>query len=62
MIMNYQLYHGGDVFQNAVDNGTFDGYVLVMQSAGFWGYDQFQAITEILDYMTANNKADPFSI
>ncbi|MEO8711979.1 MAG: hypothetical protein ABI405_07655, partial [Parafilimonas sp.] len=30
----YQLYHGGQGFAAAVDNGTYDGYVLVMQSQG----------------------------
>jgi hypothetical protein len=58
----YQLYHGGDVFQAAVDNGTFDGYILCMQSQGFWGGSQYQYITEIINYMIANNKADPFWI
>ena len=58
----YQLYHGGDVFQAAVDNGTFDGFVLCMQSQGFWGVGQYQYISEILDYMVTNNKLDPFSI
>ncbi|MBV9961982.1 MAG: hypothetical protein JO072_07010, partial [Parafilimonas sp.] len=58
----YQLYHGGDKFQAAVDNGTFDGYVLCMQSQGFWGAGQYQYITEIIDYMIANNKLDPFQI
>ncbi len=58
----YQLYHGGDVFNAAVDNGTFDGYVLCMQSQGFWGAGQYQYISEIIDYMIANNKLDPFAI
>ena len=58
----YQLYHGGDVFQNAVDNGTFDGFVLCMQSQGFWGSNQYQNISEIIDYMIINNKLDPFAI
>ncbi len=58
----YQLYHGGDVFQAAVDNGNFDGYVLCMQSQGFWGSGQYQYITEIIDYMIANNKLDPFRV
>ncbi len=58
----YQLYHGGDVFQAAVDNGTFDGYILCMQSQGFWGSGQYQYITEIIDYMIANNKLDPFQV
>lgn len=58
----YQLYHGGDNFQEAVDNGTFDGYVLAMQSQGFWGSSQYQYISEIIDYMVANNKLDPFEV
>jgi hypothetical protein len=58
----YQLYHGGDVFQAAVDNGQFDGYVIFMQSQGFWGPGQYQYYTEIIDYMVANNKLDPFAI
>ncbi len=58
----YQLYHGGDVFQAAVDNGTFDGYVLCMQSQGYWGPGQYQYITQIIDYMVANNKLDPFAV
>ena len=33
----YQLFHGGDVFQAAINNGKFDGYALYMQSQGFWG-------------------------
>ena len=58
----YQLYHGGQGFASAVDNGTFDGYILVMQSQGFWGPGQYQYITEIIDYMVTNNKLDPFRI
>lgn len=58
----YQLYHGGDDFAAAVDNGTFDGYILCMQSQGFWGAGQYQYIAEIIDYMVANNKLDPFRV
>jgi len=28
----YQLYHGGQGFDNSVSNGSFDGYILCMQS------------------------------
>jgi hypothetical protein len=31
----YQLYHGGQGFANAVTNGSFDGYILCMQSQDF---------------------------
>ncbi|MGI8952116.1 MAG: fibronectin type III domain-containing protein [Chitinophagaceae bacterium] len=58
----YQLYHGGQGFSDAVDNGTFDGYILCMQSQGFWGPGQYQYITELIDYMVANNKLDPFRV
>ena len=59
----YQLYHGGDVFRDAVANGTFDGYILCMQSTdGYWDSRHYQNITEIIDYMVANNKLDPFQV
>ncbi len=58
----YSLYHGGDVFNAAVDNGTFDGYVFIMQSQGFWGGNQYTYTKEIIDYMIANNKLDPFAV
>ena len=57
----YQLYHGGQNFQAAVDNGTYDGYVLFMQTSSFWTNTQFQAIADVIDYMIANNKLDPFA-
>ena len=57
----YQLYHGGDVFQTAIDNGTFDGYAFFMQSPSFWTPTQFKKITEIMNYMIVNNKLDPFA-
>ncbi|GAC1418121.1 MAG: hypothetical protein NVSMB67_05330 [Flavisolibacter sp.] len=61
----YQLYHGGDVFESAVNSGSFDGYVLLMQTTGvggFWGNSEYQKIKDILDYMVANNKLDPFQV
>ena len=58
-----QLAHGGDVFDAAVTNGTFDGYVLMMQTPnGFWGEPVYGYIQSILDYMITNNKLDPFRI
>src|SRR3981081_1966400 len=58
----FQLYHGGEQFMNNVDNGTFDGYVFLMQSQGFWGGDQYLLVKEIIDYMVINNKLDPFHV
>ncbi len=31
------LFHGGQGFQTNVDNGVFDGFVLVPQTEGGWG-------------------------
>ncbi len=59
----YSMYHGGNVFNDAVNNGVFDGYILIMQSqGGFWGNPAYQALTELIDYMVANNKLDPFRV
>ena len=58
----FQLYHGGEFFRNSVDNGTFDGFILVGQSGGSWGGNGYPFMSEIIDYMVANNKADPFSV
>src|SRR5690349_14404461 len=58
----FQLYHGGQSFMNKVENGTFDGYVLMMQSQGFWGGGHYQYLKELIDYMVINNKLDPFHV
>jgi predicted esterase len=58
----FQLYHGGEQFKNAVDNGSFDGYIFAMQSQGFWGSGQYTLVKELIDYMVTNNKLDPFQV
>jgi hypothetical protein len=58
----YHLYHGGNFFKESVDNGTFDGYVICMQSQGFWGPGHYLFMTELIEYMVANNKLDPFQV
>ncbi|HEY6902636.1 MAG TPA: fibronectin type III domain-containing protein, partial [Puia sp.] len=58
----YQLFHGGDVFLSAVQNGTFDGYVIALQTAGGWGANEFQLLKELIDYMAVNNKLDIFHV
>ncbi|GAC1705341.1 MAG: hypothetical protein NVS9B7_10180 [Flavisolibacter sp.] len=58
----FQLYHGGDLFQTAINNGTFDGYALFMESTGYWGSSSYQAIIDLVNYMITNNKLDPFQI
>ncbi|MBS1745373.1 MAG: fibronectin type III domain-containing protein [Bacteroidetes bacterium] len=55
-----QLYHGGYNYMLADDNGVFDGYILFMQSQGWWGTTSYLRILDIINYMIANNKLDPF--
>ncbi|MET0464601.1 MAG: fibronectin type III domain-containing protein [Chitinophagaceae bacterium] len=59
---DYQLYHGGELFMNAVDNGSFDGFLLYAQSSntsGEWSPWQFGVIKEIVEnYLVPQAKAD----
>jgi len=55
----YSLYHGGSSFCAAVDNGKFDGFVLVPQSTtGFFGAPHYAFIKQVLDTLIQNNKLD----
>src|SRR5437588_792066 len=58
----YQLYHGGQIFRDSVDSGAFDGYILCMQTGGFWGTQQYGYLLDIINYMIVNNKLDPFHV
>lgn len=58
----FHLLHGASMFAGAVENGTFDGYVLFMQSQSFFHNGHYQAIVDIINYMITNNKLDPFDI
>ncbi|PZR27823.1 MAG: hypothetical protein DI535_08730 [Citrobacter freundii] len=59
---DYQLFHGGELFMNAVDNGQFDGFLLYAQSSntsGEWSPWQFGVIKEIVEnYLVPQVKAD----
>ncbi|SFE92970.1 Fibronectin type III domain-containing protein [Chitinophaga sp. CF118] len=55
----YSLYHGGGKFCANVDNGNFDGFILVPQSTnGFFGAPHFAFIKTILDTLIRSNKLD----
>ncbi|RYY61720.1 MAG: T9SS type A sorting domain-containing protein [Chitinophagaceae bacterium] len=58
----YQLYHGGELHRNAVDNNNFDGFLLYAQSAntgGDWSPWHFSVIKEIVEnYLVPQVKAD----
>ncbi|MBS1656043.1 MAG: hypothetical protein JSU05_14420, partial [Bacteroidetes bacterium] len=58
----YQLYHGGQVHSNAVDNGSFDGYLLYIQSStssGSFGDPYYQVVYDIVTkYLIPEYQAD----
>jgi predicted esterase len=55
----YSMYHGGGKFCAAVDNGNFDGFVLIPQNQnGYFSNSSFTAIKQILDELILNNKVD----
>jgi hypothetical protein len=56
----YQLYHGGDVFQAAINSGKFDGMQYICKARVFGEAGNTSILTEIINYMVANNKLDPF--
>lgn len=58
----FQLLHGGDYFRFSQESGQYDGYVLFMQSQGFWGQGHYDYAKELIDYMVTNNKVDPFRV
>ncbi|RPE08364.1 hypothetical protein EGT74_15035 [Chitinophaga lutea] len=55
----FQLLHGGELMKNAVENGTYDGFLLYAQSQdGTWGNPLFDNIKVLLDSMALSVKAD----
>jgi large repetitive protein len=55
----YQLAHGGNVFNTATDNGSFDGYLLYAQTTdGTWGNSQFDNLKELVNIMSTQVKGD----
>lgn len=57
----WSMANGGVAFNNATNNGSFDGFIIIPQSAGGWGTNHFAIIRQLLDYMITNNKLDPFA-
>ena len=60
----YQLYHGGELHKNAVDQGNFDGFLLYPQNQyDGWGPTQYDIINEIITkYLVPQVKADPWRV
>jgi predicted esterase len=62
----FQMAHGGDVHQKAVNNGTFDGFLLYPQSpatSGGWSQQQLDGIADfITNHLIPEMRVDPFRI
>jgi len=54
----YQLFHGGQLFAQAVNDSSFDGFLLVPQSQGGYMQSYFPAISSLIDSMTKYTKLD----
>ncbi len=58
----FQMYHGGDVHQAAVNSGKYDGFLLYPQSAntsGGWNQQQIDAIAAIItNYLVPEQRVD----
>lgn len=58
----FQLLQGPHEFEQAILNGTWNGYVIAPQVTDLYYDGDFDRIMQIVDYMIANNKVDPFGI
>ena len=54
----YQLFHGGQIFAEAVNDSAFDGFVLTPQSQGGYMQSYFPAISNLIDSMVKYTKVD----
>lgn len=60
----YQLYHGGQVHMNKVDNGSYDGFLLYPQSvSGYFTGTQEQTLVELIqNVLVSQAQVDPFRV
>jgi predicted esterase len=59
----WQLLQGPAVFDKAIRNGTYDGYVIAPQIPDQWYQGlRMDKVMDLVRYMIANNKVDPFHI
>jgi len=57
-----QLAHGAQPFQTNIDNGTFDGYAVFMQTQFGWGTAQQLNYQSLIDSLVTNYKGDPYRV
>ena len=55
-IMNYNLFHGGQGFAQAVNDSAFDGFILVPQSQSGYLQSYFPAVSSLIDSMVKYTK------
>ncbi len=53
-----QLVNGGQIHDNAVINGQFDGFLLFPESTGPWGSYYFDRINQLINIMADNAHVD----
>jgi predicted esterase len=59
----WQLLQGPHEFDTAIQNGTYDGYVIAPQTPDQWYKGlRLSPIMEVVKYMIIHNKVDPFHI
>nr|WP_295865951.1 fibronectin type III domain-containing protein [uncultured Chitinophaga sp.] len=60
----YSLYHGGELFMNAVDNGTTNAFLLYPQNlSGYFGPSYYDYIVDLLNkYFIPQLHVDPYRI
>ncbi|MCO5234793.1 MAG: fibronectin type III domain-containing protein [Chitinophagaceae bacterium] len=62
----YQLYHGGELHKNAVDNGDFNGFLLYPQTSdadGNWTGQQRQYMMELINnFLVPQTNVNPLRI
>ena len=62
----YQLFHGGELHRNAVDNGTYNGFLLYPQTSdpdGHWSGADRQFVMEVIEnFLIPEVNIDPFRI
>lgn len=58
----YQMFHGGQIHSNAVDNGIFDGFLVYPQStasSGGWSQAQINTVADLINnYFVPQLKVD----
>ncbi len=62
----YQMYHGGELHRNAVDNGKFNGFLLYPQTSssdGLWNSVDRKYIMELIEnFLIPEVHVDPFRV